>query len=229
MAVIANTRTYINDGGGGGKPGYKYDPATGTWVPVTTTPTGSGNSSTKKPTSSDSETESTASNVDTQKDADKEYIEAELNVLEGELKLTPSVKSIKLKVGDTVRLEGFGKYLSGLYFIYAISRTLNKDSGYSHTFTVLKNGFGDTIKSSSTSEEETRKEEVAIITPEFTVGDTVKIVGDDAIYSGAHEGVKVPEWVKKKTLTIKRFNSDKTKVHLSPIDSWTYLKYIQKV
>ena len=56
----------------------------------------------------------------------------------------------------------------------------------------------------------------------------MKIVGD-AVYSNAHDGVKVPEWVKKKTLTVDGISKDGTRVRLMPIWSWTYIKYVQKV
>lgn len=184
----------------------------------------------KIPTESDSGSVSTApKNVDSKKKADKEYIEAEFNVLTGELKITPTEKSIRIKVNDTVKVEGLGQYLSGLYFVSAISRTLNKDSGYSHSLTLIKNGFGSSVKKAQSSEDTPRKEEVSNKSSEFKVGDSVKIVGDSAVYSNAHDGVKVPAWVKKKTHTIRQVNKDGTRVLLREINSWTYTKFIQKV
>ena len=63
----------------------------------------------------------------------------------------------------------------------------------------------------------------------FTVGDKVKIVGDDAVYSNASDGVKVPDWVKEQILTIDALSSDGTRARLNPIWSWTYTKFLQKV
>ena len=214
----------------GSKKSFVYDPKTGLWVPVFS----GGNNNTpvkKNPTPSSTETGGGSSkNTDSQKEADKEYIEAELNVLNGELKITTSARTTRIKINDTIKVEGLGRYLSGLYTVIAISRTLNKDSGYSHSFTVIRNGFGENVKKPTGIDDavEPRKDEVDKQTPELKVGDYVKIVGDNAVYSNYHEGVKVPNWVKKETLTIRNFSSDKTKVHLMPINSWTYAKYVRK-
>ena len=222
------------------KTNLTYDPETKTWVPSTSTDSSeSVENDSKKEDSGTSppKNQSTSSNTTTQKEADKEYIEAEFNVLTGELNVIPTTKSIRVKVNDTVKIVGLGKYLSGLYFVSAVRRTLTSDGGYSHSFSLIKNGFGDSVKSPSTStstatsstETETRKEEVTVQSSELKVGDSVKIVGDDAIYSNAHDGVKVPAWVKKKTLTVDAISNDGTRVLLMPIFSWTYIKFVQKV
>ena len=215
--------TYMTDSGGrdtGGAKEYEYDEVTGTWVESTipTTPE----------TSTEITEPSETSQVDSKTEAEKEFIDIEINTLTGELSLVSTEKTIRIKVNDTIQLEGVGKYLSGLYFVTAVRRTLNKDSGYTHTISVLKNGFGDSLKKSP-QEEETRQEEVTKSSPEIKVGDSVRIVGEDAVYSNAHDGVKVPEWVKKKTHTVDKISEDGTRVRLKEIWSWTYLKYIQKV
>lgn len=226
----------LNDNVGGSrsdKTPMVYDPKTDTWSPQSSSTTTNNNSSgtdKKTPSSDTSTTKSTGS----KKKAEKEYIEAEFNILTGELQVAPTKKSIKIKVNDTIKIEGLGNYLSGLYFVSSIKRTIDKDSGYSHTFTLIRNGFGSSVKK---GKEDTKKDdnskprepEVEKTAPEFKVGDSVKIVGADAIYSNASEGVKVPEWVKKKTLTIQQISSDGARVLLNPILSWTYVKYIQKV
>lgn len=233
---VHSTIMYTSDGGSSRptKTDLAYDPTTGTWVPSTPSSSGSTTTTPKKSTtppknSSSSTGSSQKSNVDTQKKADKEYIEAEFNVLTGEMTVTPTEKSIRIKVNDTVRIEGLGKYLSGLYFVSAVKRTLTASDGYTHTFSLRKNGFGDSVKSASSYESQTRKEEVSKQASDLKVGDSVKIVGDNAVYSNAHDGVKVPKWVKKKTLTVDAISSDGTRVRLMPIFSWTYIKYVQKV
>lgn len=197
-----------------------YDPTTGKWSASTTTSTPQTNTQVAEP--------SQTSKVDSKTAAEKEFIEAEFNTLTGELALTSSEKSIRIKVNDTIRVEGLGKYLSGLYFVTSIRRTLNKDNGYTHTLSLLKNGFGDSLKKTQ-EESSTRKEEVEKTSPESKVGDSVRIVGDNATYSNAHDGVKVPAWVKQKTLTIQQVSKDGTRVLLQPINSWTYITNIQKV
>lgn len=205
-----------------------YDPVTGTWVPASAT-NEDGKATDSSPQTSDSVVDpNPVSKVDSKSAADKEYIETEFNTLTGELVLTSTEKSIRIKVNDTIKIEGLGKYLSGLYFVSSIRRTLSKDSGYTHSLSLFKNGFGNSLKKSQ-EEVETRKEEVPKTSPEIKVGDSVRIVGADAVYSNAHDGVKVPEWVKKKTLTVDAVSKDGTRVRLMPIWSWTYIKYIQKV
>lgn len=232
--AVHQTMMYMSDGSGrSSNANLTYDPKTRTWIPSTPsdsdgTSTTQKKSSTPPKNSSSSNGSSKKSNVDTQKKADKEYIEAEFNVLTGELIVTPTEKSIRIKINDTVRIEGLGKYLSGLYFVSAVRRTLTASDGYTHTLSLRKNGFGDSVKSAS-SEPQTRKEEVSKKASDLKIGDSVKIVGDDAVYSNAHDGVKVPKWVKKKTLTVDAISSDGTRVRLMPIFSWTYIKYVQKV
>lgn len=214
------------------KTSMTYDPKTGSWVPSTYTDTSQPASPEPKPKVEPSPAPSNSnpkSKVDSKKKADKEYIEAEFNTLTGDMTLTATEKSIRIKVNDTVRIEGLGKYLSGLYFVTSIRRTLSKDGGYSHTLSLLKNGFGNSIKSGAKSEEVARKPEVTPKSTEIKVGDSVKIVGDNAVYSNAHDGVKVPKWVKKKTHTIRQVSKDGTRVLLREINSWTYIKFIQKV
>lgn len=232
MAMRANI-AMVNDGGGRqNHANLVYDPATGTWKPTTAMTTTSPIVSPPViPGATDMNSQNTSGNVNSREEAEKKYIESEFNVLTGDLNLTPTEKSIRIKVNDTVKMEGLGKYLSGLYFVSSVSRTLSKDGGYSHSMTLIKNGFGGSVKSSGTTTIVTpRKQEVTVSSSSgFKEGDNVKIVGDNAVYSNAHDGVKVPAWVKKKTLTVKKVSSDGTRVHLMPINSWTYIKFVQKV
>lgn len=213
----------------------EYDFITGKWVDVGNSTTQStstvspSNTTPKEDTTTSTPTGS--SQTDQKEQADKEYIETEFNVLTGDLTITSTEKSIRLKVNDTVKLEGIGNYLSGLYFVQSIRRSITKDGGYSHVISLIKNGFGNSVKKAVDVEkpkEEPRKEEVVKTPPELKVGDKVKIVGDNAVYSNAHDGVKVPDWVKKKTHTIYDISNDKTRVLLKEIWSWTYVKFIQK-
>lgn len=265
--------TYKTESGSGGRTSstqYVYDPTTGKWVASSTTnsngtttqpsskPTASSNSSSSSIPSSPSlppsdGVPSSSKQTESKDKADKEFIETEFNTLTGDLSLTSTEKSTRIVVNDTVKLEGLGKYLSGLYFVSSVKRTLSKDSGYTHSLSLIKNGFGSSLKkpipviimeeeektsktpSSSSSVKPaqptvvTRKEEVPKPSPSIQVGDSVRIVGASATYSNASDGVKVPEWVKKQTLTVDKVSSDGTRVLLSPIFSWTYVSNVQKV
>lgn len=219
---------------GGG--GYTYDPKTGSWVPVSPgvgeIPDFEDDDNTGDEVPDEFTDNDTQTQVDSQGEAEKQYIETEFNTLTGELVVIPSKKAIRIKVNDTVEVLGIGKYLSGKYFVSGVKRTISKDDGYSQTLTLLKNGFGDSLKQATTSSDtptESRGEKVDKNASPFKVGDIVKIVGDNAIYSNAHEGVKVPAWVKEQTLTVQQVSSDGARVLLMPIYSWTYTTFVQKV
>lgn len=223
-----NTNTYRADGGGREQREvisrtYDIGVNKAEWDKNYATESTSGSNATPPPQNNGE----SKSKVDSKKKADKEYIYKEFNTLSGELSLTPTEKSIRIRVNDTVKINGIGKYLSGLYFVESIRRTLNTDSGYTHTLTVFKNGFGDSLKKKQ-EETTTRKTEISKTPTDLKVGETVRIVGENATYSNASEGVKVPAWVKKKELTIKQISSDGTRVLLMPINSWTYTSNIQK-
>lgn len=233
MAARVVVTTYDAGGGGGASRntsgGYVYDPTTGTWVPpspsIGSPPTSSSQSPEDVPSSSTGNDSS--SKVDSKTEADKEYIETEFNTLIGELVVSPSKKNIRVKVNDTVEVLGVGNHLSGKYFVSAVKRTLSKDGGYSQTLTVIKNGFGDSLKKASTTQpaSTSRGTIVEKSAPKFKVGDSVVIVGD-AIYTN---GKSIPAWVKQKSLTIQQISADGATVLLMPISSWTYVRYVQKV
>lgn len=207
----------------------QYDPKTGTWKKSVTTTASSNEeekSSNNVPNSSTGKESS--SKVDSKEKADKDFIESEFNTLVGELSIIPSKKNIRIKINDTVEIKGVGKNLSGNYFVSAITRSISKDGGYTQSLSVMKNGFGDSLKRPDVNSE-SRLVKIEKPSPEFKEGDTVRIVGKDAIYSNGSDGVKVPEWVKKKDLTIRQISTDGTRVLLMPITSWTYVKYVQKV
>lgn len=226
-----------------------YDPKKKTWVPQTTNDvstnegvsisTGSTTSTTPATPSvvvSTGTNSPTSSKVTTQTNtkaaSDKQLIENEYNTLEGELEVVPCLEAMKLKVNDTIQILGIGNFLSGRYFVSKIERILDSDSGLTIRITVIKTGFGDSLKApviQENTDTNGRPEEVEKSTSTFKVGDKVKIVGDNAVYSNAHDGVKIPEWVKKQTHTICEISKDNTRVLLKEIFSWTYTKYIQKV
>lgn len=109
------------------------------WVQVTySVPSDSAPSGESSPSPSDSSPSKT--------EADKEYIEIEFNTLIGEMVLVPTSNSIRIRVNDTVKLVGLGKYLSGSYFVTSIRRSVDKSNSYTHTLTVIKTGFGDSLK-----------------------------------------------------------------------------------
>lgn len=149
-----------------------YDPSTGTWKSSSSSSSGSKSStksSTKKSTSS-SGSKSPSGNkggnlTSTNSDkntatgsAEKKYNTIEYNTLEGTLNYIATKDTIKLKAGDTVRLEGLGKYLSGLYYVQSVKRNISS-SGYTHSASVIKTDFGDSVKEISSSSSNTSNPE----------------------------------------------------------------------
>lgn len=142
-----------------------YDPTTGNW-----SSSGGGGSSNKRPSSgggnkqpssgsgntkpsSSSGGNMTSSNSNPNSStgsAEKKYNTIEYNILTGQLKFIATKETIKLTAGDTVKLNGLGKYLSGLYFVQDVTRQISKE-GYSHSATVIKTDFGNSLKKTSTS------------------------------------------------------------------------------
>ena len=78
------------------------------------------------------------------------------STLNGTLSFIVTEETIKLKAGDTVKLNGLGKYLSGNYYVKDITRQISS-SGYSHSATLIKTDFGKSLKVSS-SKKSTKKE-----------------------------------------------------------------------
>ena len=142
-----------------------YDPTTGRW-----SSSGGGGSSNRRPSSgggnkqpssgsgntkpsSSSGGNMTSSNSNPNSStgsAEKKYNTIEYNILTGQLKFIATKETIKLTAGDTVKLNGLGKYLSGLYFVQDVTRQISKE-GYSHSATVIKTDFGNSLKKTSTS------------------------------------------------------------------------------
>ena len=226
---------------------YSYNSATRKWeqasTPKTATPKVSTSSSSMSnsggASSSGALSQAGVSNTgnsstsSSRTSAEKDYIEVEFNTLTGSCKILPTKTSLKLKVGDTVTLQGIGKYLSGLYFISGITRTIS-DSGYEMTLQLIRNGFGDSLKkakANTSTKANTAKKDTSknVVNNSFKVGDKVRIVGKDAVYSNASDGVKVPEWVKSETLTVDALSDDKKRARLTPIWSWTYVKYLKHI
>lgn len=132
-----------------------YDPTTGTWKPSSggsSSSSSSSSSSNKKPSGSSGGnlTSSNSNQYSSTGSAEKKYNTIEYNILEGTLKFIATKETIKLQAGDTVDIQGIGKYLSGYYYVQDVTRNISKD-GYSHTATLIKTDFGDSVKSSSTS------------------------------------------------------------------------------
>lgn len=135
---------------------YTYDAKTGTWSMGTTT---SDDNSSQVNNSGENLTSSTSDSNSGQGAVEKQYNEIELNTLSGSLSFIVSDSTIKLKAGDTVKLQGLGKYLSGSYYVKDITRTIDSN-GYSHSATVIKTDFGKSLKVNSSNAKKTTQKAV---------------------------------------------------------------------
>lgn len=161
------------------------------------------------------------------KEANKNFAEEELTYLTGDAEVEPNSVTFSTKAGNTVSLTGLGKYLSGLYFVTEVSIDITT-SGLTLKYSVLKNGFGKTLKPYTEDNSSSDKVDVSSVT-DISVGDTVRFIeGVDAIYSNASEGVTVPTWVRQKSHTVSKLSDDGQRAYLQDINSWTYTKYLQK-
>jgi len=134
-----------------------YDTQTGKW-----TKNGGGSSSSKSnksgsksssnSKSGDNLTASSSSKNDSSGQVEKKYNYIEVNTLSGTLNFIVNEDTIKLKAGDTVKLNGLGKYLSGNYYVKDITRQISS-SGYSHSATLIKTDVGSSLKTSTKSKD----------------------------------------------------------------------------
>lgn len=136
---------------------YTYNPTTGQWTQSTSDSSSQGGSQ-SPPSSAPSSNGSSSNNSnlasstgDSQSatgSTEQQYNEMEINTLVGRLSFIVTEETIKLKAGDTVTLNGLGKYLSGNYYVKEVTRQISS-SGYAHSAVVIKTNFGDSLKSSS--------------------------------------------------------------------------------
>lgn len=159
--------------------------------------------------------------------AEREYRDIEYNTLRGDADLVPTPELVALRIMDTINFFGLGTYLSGLYFIEGIKRTLDTSTGYSQTLTLIKTGFGETVKPASTErfDEVTELETVE----GFAIGDKVRFK-EGATYAHAHEGVSVPYGIimHGSSFTISELDASGRCVLLKELNSWTHMDDVEK-
>lgn len=140
---------------------YTYDPKTGEWTKSTVessdSSSGSSSGSSSSSSSGDNLTSSNSDKNSSTGSVEKKYNTIELNTLEGTLSFIVTEETIKLKAGDTVKLEGLGKTLSGDYYVKDVTRQISSN-GYSHSATLIKTDFGKSLKISTTGAAKTEEQ-----------------------------------------------------------------------
>lgn len=133
---------------------YTYDPSTGEWTSNPSSGNNSNNNSSSNPSSSNNSgnnlTSSTSDSNSSSGSVEQKYNTIEINTLEGTLNFIVTKQTIKLKAGDTVKINGIGKHLSGRYYVKDITRQISSN-GYSHSATLIKTDFGNSLKVVTTS------------------------------------------------------------------------------
>ena len=138
-----------------------YNPETGKWTRNAGSSSSNSSSSPKKSSgggskknggSGDNLTSKASSKKKSDGKVEKKYNYIEYNTLIGTLSFIVNEKTIKLTAGDTVKLEGLGKYLSGNYFVKDVTRQISTN-GYSHTATLIKTDFGSSLKTTTKSKD----------------------------------------------------------------------------
>lgn len=129
---------------------YTYDPSTGKWTKSTSNSDSSSdstkeNNSSSKNNSGDNLTSTNTDDKSSTGSVEKQYNTIEINTLSGTLSFIATKETIKLKAGDTVKLQGIGKYLSGNYYVQDITRQISSN-GYTHSATLIKTDFGESLK-----------------------------------------------------------------------------------
>lgn len=213
---------------------YTYNPISREWTLNTFSGTNLSTSSISSGlngTVSQSSASKDGGATSSKKDAEKDYIDIEFNTLTGEISLIPTANNLKLKAGCTVEIEGVGKYLSGIYFVSEVKKSISKDQGFSISATLYKNGFGKTLKSSSSTDTETSTNKVSIqaniVNCKYKVGDKVKVIGENAVYYNPENEIKIPDWVKQKMFVVKEVSNDGTRVLVDLIWQWIPTQYLQ--
>lgn len=127
----------------------QYDPKTRTWkivddskskVVITPSKKKNNSGSNKSNLSSNNTDKNTSTGA-----VEQEYNNIEVNTLEGTVSVVPTPDTLKVKVGDTVSLQGFGNTLSGLYYVKEVNKQINA-SGLTLTWTVMRSNFGSSLK-----------------------------------------------------------------------------------
>lgn len=130
---------------------YNYDPKTKKWSKSVNKSSNSnstsGKTSTKKTNSgsSNSTVAKNSNNKSAKGKAQKKANYKDYYTLTGSLSVIANKETLKVNASDTVKLNGFGKFLTGNYYVE--ERTVHiGNGGLSIEYRLLKNNFRKTIK-----------------------------------------------------------------------------------
>ena len=137
----------------------RYNKDTGKWESIGGSGgSGGSDSSSKKSSGKDSSSAGNDGNKDSSSSKAKEKCnEIDYYNLQGTLNYIATPSTIKIKAGDTIKINGLGKYLSGKYYVVSVKRTIDS-GGYSHSAEVVRMNFGSSATSSTTTSSKSTKQ-----------------------------------------------------------------------
>ena len=153
---------------------YTYDPKTGKWTKTTSDSSSSTNNNTTSGNTDGNLTSTSSDKDNSTGSVEKKYNTIEINTLVGTLSFIVTEETIKLKAGDTVKLNGLGKHLSGNYYVKDITRQISSN-GYSHSATLIKTDFGKSLKVSTKTTTKVNKASNTPSTSTITTKTTTKV------------------------------------------------------
>lgn len=185
---------------------YTYNPKTGKWThnkATSNSSSKSGGSSQKSSSSASSGGKQSSNTSSSSKGSnltatnpsentstgstEKKYNTIEINTLEGNLQFIVTNETIKLNAGDTVKLLGLGKYLSGDYYVKEVDRQIGSN-GYEHSAVCIRTDFGDRLKLSTSQESKvTQKPVPSPKKPETKASRTYTVVRGDCLWNIARK------------------------------------------
>lgn len=167
---------------------YTYDPKTGAWTKnsvSTTEDVPSKNNSQEVTNSGDNLTSSNANKNSSTGSVEKKYNDVEMNTLVGTLSFIVTEQTIKIKAGDTVKLNGLGKFLSGNYYVKDVTRQISAN-GYAHSATLIKTDFGSSLKMTAT-EKKTEEQKIPSSPQASTAKRTYTVKKGDCLWKIAKQ------------------------------------------
>lgn len=163
-------------------------------------------------------------------EAERTFRNIEYNTLRGECSLIPKADVLGMRYMQTVNFTGLGRYLSGLYFVEGIKRTLDGENGYSQTLTLIKTGFADNLK----PKEMIENDEVKTNDSNYEVGEYVTIPENSDLLkllggTQAMQSTSIGGLLNKRPFTVAEVDESNRKVLLKEIYRWADMDIIEKV
>ena len=166
---------------------YVLNPETGEWsLSTDSASTTDSNENLDSSLDGGNLTSSTSDKNSSTGSVEKEYNSIEINTLSGDLSFIATEETIKLRAGDTVKIVGIGKHLSGDYYVKDVTRQISS-SGYTHSATLIRTDFGKSLKLNSTTIEKVEEKTVQSTPKSSTTERTYTVKKGDSLWKIAKQ------------------------------------------